>query len=240
MEVEKNEVNIEKLFNWSRVFEIGEEENPIFIYMKVLGDADLNKTRVHALRESAKLRRELRDPNSDQYLVAIRDKEDLSKEDLVNYNVIFSAREITQNVWKNVKVPYPKQPKSDASLEEQERYQKEVDDYPKKKEEEFRKAINESESKLKKELQSKSDDDLYILYKKSVTNELCEQKAISAFKEMSVYLGCYKDDEFKDRFFESFEQLQNLEPAQKVEFLSAYQTLEMGTDEIKKLREATQ
>jgi len=166
MDAERNEVAINKLFDWGRVFELDLGNNEyLYVYMRILGDADLNKARVYALRESAKLRRALRDPESDEYLISVKDKEDLTKDDLVNYNIIFSARELTQSLWKNVKVPYPKQPKSDAPLEEMEKYQQEVDDFPKKRETAISEAMKKEESKLRKELESKNLDELYIMYR---------------------------------------------------------------------------
>lgn len=240
MQVEKNDVSINKLFSWGKVFILENGEDEILVYMRVLGDADLNKARVYAIRESAKLRRALRDPNSDEHLISVKDIEELTKDNLVNYNIIFSARDITQSIWKAVKVPYPKQPKSDASLEEMEKYQLEVDEFPNKREQAVREAMKKEEDKRRKELEKMSKDELYELYKKQLVNELCEQKAITSFKEISTYLGCYKDDDYKERFFNDLDEFLNLETDQKVEFMSAYDTLEMGTEEIKKLREATQ
>ena len=67
MEIEKNDVDISKLFNWGKAFEIVGEDGVVdVVYMRVLGDADINKARVFALRESAKLRRALRNPDSDK------------------------------------------------------------------------------------------------------------------------------------------------------------------------------
>ena len=104
--VEKNDVDISQLFNWGRVYEIvgsdGEVEG--LIYMKLLGDADVNRARVYALRKSAELRRSLRDENSDEYLTTIKDFEEIDEETLLNYVVAFSIRDIRNRAIKEVKV----------------------------------------------------------------------------------------------------------------------------------------
>lgn len=241
MNPEKNDVDVSKLFSWGKAFEIVGNDNVVtVVFMRVLGDADINKARVHALRESAKLRRELRNPDSDEHLVAIKDIEDVTEDDLINLITLFSSRYITQNMWKNVKITYPKQPKTDAPLEELEKFQKEVDEYPSKREAAIKEAVEQEVIKLSKELKKKSKNELYKQYVSALTDELCEQKVLQAFREISTYLGCYKDDEYTERFFSSFDEFLNLETAQKMEFIGAYQTLEMSTEEIKKLREAMQ
>ena len=61
-----------------------------------------------------------------------KDKEEVSKEDLINLNVLLSNREILQNLYKRINIKKPKQPKSDAPLEDLEKYQKEIDEFPAK------------------------------------------------------------------------------------------------------------
>jgi hypothetical protein len=56
---------------------------------------------------------------------------------------------------------------------------------------------------------------------------------------MELYLGCYKDDGYKERFFSSFEEYDNLDTQVKADFRAAYEKLDMRADELKKLREAT-
>lgn len=240
MQVEHNDVDISALFHWSKAFEVMSKDAVItVVFMRVLGDADINRARVYALRESAVLRRNLRDVNSDDRLAAIKDIEDLEKDDIANYVVLFSTRDISQKMWKDIKIPYPKQPKSDAPLEKLEKYQKEVDEFPEKREKAIREAIEKEITNLKKSLEQRSKEDLYKDYVRLLIDELCEQRVLIAFREYSAYLGCYKDDAFKERFFESFDDFQNLPAPQKVEFIQAYRELELGSEEIKKLREAT-
>lgn len=241
MEIEKNDVDINRLFAWGKVYQIENSEGEIeaLIYMKLLGDADVNRARVYALRKSAELRRKLLDMNSDERLSMIHDIEAMSEQDLINYVVVFSMRDITNNAIREVRVPVPKPPKANSRLPRLEKYQQEVDEYPKRRKEAVDKYIQREVDKLKKELASNSKEELYKKYVTSLTNEFCEQEALRAYSDMEIYLGCFKDDEYRERFFESFEQYENLESSQKAEIKVAYDKLGIGMDNLKKLREAT-
>lgn len=241
MEYEKNDVDISKLFDWGRVFVLensdGKEEG--LIYMKLLGDADVNRTRVYALRKSAELRRKLRDPNSDERLAAIKDIEDLSIDDIINYILVFSTREITQNAVKEVNVPAPKMPKSTAKLEVLEKYQQQLDAYNEKRKTAVDKYVQKEVKKLVEGLKSESKEVLYKKYEELLIQEFCEQAAFHAYEDMQVYLGCYKDDEYKEHFFKDLEEYDNLLAEQKALIRQAYNSLNIGTDDLKKLREVT-
>lgn len=240
--VEKNDVDISALFDWGRVYEIvnSEGETEALIYMKLLGDADVNRARVYALRKSAELRRKMRDPDSDEYLTTVRDIDEMSIDDLVQYVVAFSMRDIRNRALKEVKVKKPKPPKSDASLEEVEKFQEDVDAYPEKMQKALEKFMKKEVDVLTKQFKKKDKEELYKSYLKLMTDELCELTATRAYKDMEVYLGCYKDDEYKERFFDSFEEYDNLLSEIKIDIRKAYETLNFPMEELKKLREATQ
>ncbi len=243
MELEKNDVDISKIFKWGRVFILKgdneSDEEGTLIYMKLLGDADVNRARVYALRKSAELRRKLRDQNSDERLAAIRDIEDLSQEDLINYILIFSTREITVNAAKEVKVPVPKMPKSNAKLEKVEKYQEELDAYNGKRKAAVDKYVQKEIEKLVNGLKAESKETLYKRYESLLIEEFCEQAAFKAYEDMQIYLGCFKDDEYKELFFSSLEEYDNLLSEQKALIRQAYSTLNIGMDDLKKLREVT-
>ena len=242
--VEKNDVDISKIFDWGRVFEIvnpRDDSVESLVYMKILGDADLGIARVYALRKSSEMRRKLRDTDSDERIAYIKDSSELTKDELVNLGVAYSSREIIQQARQSVKLQSPKPPSSSASLEKMEKFQKEVDAYPAKKKALILKATEEGLDAIRKELGEKSLEDLYIKYVKLLIDEMCEQEALQAFKNMQVYLGCYKSDEYKteNRYFSSFDEFSNLEPVSKQRFKDAYDSIEIEMGELKKLRRAT-
>jgi hypothetical protein len=242
--VERQDVDISKLFNWGRVFEVinpQTDEAEAIVYMKLLGDADLGRARVYALRKSAELRRKLKDTNSDEYLAWVRDINEVEKEDLINLISVFSMREIAQSARNNVRIPTPKPPKSNAKLEKIEAFQKQVDDYPSKKQKAIQDYMEKEIGILKKSLETKSKEELYRQYVKELVDEFCEREAISAFEDYQTYLGCYSDDGYRSdsRFFHSFDDFDNLESTVKTQFKDAYRSLDIELSELKKLRRAT-
>lgn len=241
MVVEKNDVDISRLFQWGRVFEVvtGKDKVEALVYMRILGDADSNKARVYALRKSAELRRNLNTDGTDENMVLIRSIDEMEEQDLINYIGLFSLREIRNNGFKEVRIPRPVQPKSNASLAKMEKYQQEVDEYPGKLQKALEKYMKKELDALKKSLEGKSKEELYKEYKSSLINDLCEHEALRAYNDMAVYLGCYTDDTYSTRFFESFDKFDNLDTDLKNKFKAAYQSLEIPQDELKKLRAAT-
>lgn len=240
--VEKNDVDINKLFHWGKKFEIVNEDGTVALetYIRLLGDSDVNRAKVYALRRSSEIRRKLREEGSDERLAFLYDPDNMEKERLIALISGLSLRQITQDVIRNTKIKYPKQPKSDATLEEQEKYQKAVDDFEPKREKEIKKAIEKEVEAIREELETLPRSELLKRYENSMIDELCEQEALLAFKEMSAYLGSFADEDYKELLFEDFAQFQNLPTEIKKQFIDNHQALEMTHDELKKLRQATQ
>jgi len=242
MNPEKNDVDISKLFYWGKVFDLlnSSGESEALVYMKLLGDADVNRARVYALRKSAELRKQLSDTDSDIRWAVIRQMDAMEVQDIINYILVFSMREITNGALKSVDIPLPKPPKSNASLAKMEKFQKEVDEYPTKRADAINKVIQKEVMKLTKYLETESKETLYRKYVNTLIDEFCEREAMNSYNDMEIYLGCFKDDEYKEHFFASFEEYDNLDGNQKAEFKKAYSQLGVGMDDLKKLREATQ
>lgn len=242
MSVEKNDVDVSKLFSWSRPFEIVglDDEVETVLYMRLLGDADLNRARVYALRRSMELRKKLKDDDSDERLAYLVDKDMIDEEQLRKFIILFNMRPISQKVQQEINLPYPKPIKSTASLEEQEKYQKAIDEYQGKKSKMISNMVDKEVKSLEKTLKGMNKDALYKEYSETFIAEMCEQEVLKAFNEMATFLGVYKDEDCTERFFNDFEKFKNLPPSIKEDFISAYQTLEMGADELKKLRGVTQ
>ncbi len=239
---DRNDVDISKLFDWGKVFVLTNDKGEVeaTVYIRLAGDADINRARVFALRKSAELRRKLRDITTDERYAFIQDKDLMSKERLLMILSGLSIRNITHKCLKEVRTPFPKEPKSDASLEEFEKFQKEVDSYPEKKDKELRKLIEKEITKYKNQLDKQDFDTLYDTYVSELTNEMCEQEMINSFREICTFFGTYKDKGFKERLFEDFDSFANLATDIKQQFLNAYQSLELGTEDLKKLQVATQ
>lgn len=239
---DKNDVNIEELFNWGKIFVLANADGKIdaTVYIRLSGDADVNRARVYALRRSAELRRKLREENTDERFAFIVDKDLMDKERLVSILVGLSIRETTRKAIKETRLPPIKEPKSDATLEEFEKFQLALDEYSTKRDKEVRKTIDKELAKYRAKLEKLEFDTLYNSYISEITNELCEQEMMNAFREMCTFFGTYKDSKFSEKLFTNFESFTNLETSLKQQFLDAYQSLEIGTEDLKKSLVVTQ
>jgi len=236
MAVEKNDVNISQLFSWSKESAIADSHGNILtkIWIRLVGDADLNRARVFALRKSAELRAKLKDKNSDESMAFIQDLDIVDKSKIVDIVVGLSLRDFSREAYREVDIPIPVEPDSDASLEKQEKFQKEIDAYPKKREDAIRKYLKKKVDKLTEEYNNLSNEELQKKYESLMINELCEQESFKKFKEMSVYFSIYKDKNFKTRLFKDFDEFDNLAPEIKNKIINEYTSLELDTDTLKK------
>jgi hypothetical protein len=240
--VEKNDVDISQLFKWNKKVEIADiiSGNKVSFYMRLLGDSDLNVARAHAYRKSAELRRKLKTPDSDSRVLMLAEFSDISDPDVLVPTIeILRTPEIYQRVMRNMDMPEPKEPPKD-DLEVWEKYQAEVDEYPKK----FREKVEEEAEKIRKadmeELRKRTPEELYKVYENEVIAKLCQEEMNDAFYDMSIYLSTFKDEKFKNRSFKSFEDYDNVHPNFKAKLKEEYQKLELGIDLLKKLPEATE
>jgi len=239
--VEKNDVSLAPLFHWNKRFELADlNEATLEVFVRLVGDAELNKARVFALRKSSELRRDLKNESSDVRLAFISESEGLTRGQLQQLVLTLSIRDVTQDALRQVRLPYPKEPDSEASLEAQEKHQELVDNYPKEKEIKLREFITNSMTKIKETLDSTSDEELYNIYERAIIGELCEQEMLRSFGDMCAFFGCYKDENFSERYFADVEEFQNLSSVIKEQFLSAYKSLELSSEDLKKLPGATQ
>lgn len=227
---ERNDVEISKLFTWGKMVTI---ENHTF-YLRVAGDADINRARVHALRRSAEMRRKLKDLNSDERLAYVAEEDLVERENLIEFLLVATTKKAMMESIEKVEVPFPKEPDSDATLEEQEKYQEEVDTWPARREESVRKFIMDKADKQRAVLNEKTKEELYKLYVDERINELCEVEMRIAFTEMCVCNNVFTDETCQQKVFATVEEFRNLPTSVKMDLQEEYNALEIPMDELKK------
>ena len=232
---ERNDIDLSRLFTWGREFELLDRKGESLgvVYIRLVGDADINRARVFALRKSRELRDKLIDLTSDERLAYIPKLENEDKENLAEILLSLNIRELTNSAITDTKVPFPKELKSGATLEQQEKYQKEVDDYPSKREKKVREALEKEIKDLRAELSRRTIEQLLKEYEKTTINQLCENEMLSRFKDACIVFGTYKDLEYKERLFESVEQYDNVLTETKNQLLTFYSSLDIGMDDLK-------
>lgn len=235
-DLEVNDVDISNLFHWKKKASIVLEtqSEPMEVYMRLVGDAEINRARIFALRRSAELRKKLKDEDSDEYFAFLYDSEDFEEEQLISFLILEESRDLYTRIIKDIDFKKPKELPSDASLEDQEKYQEEIDSYPQRLHEHVSEKVKKEVQNLEDNYRNKSRADLYKLYKKSAINSLCEAEMYSMFKAMCTFFGTFKDEEMKERLFSSFEEFENVPTKVKHQLLSEYDSLEITIDKLKK------
>lgn len=234
--IEQNDVDISKLFLWGKEFKIINVDSTVLTktYIRLVGDADVNKARVYALRESAKLRKKLRTRNSDERLAYIPDFAELEKDNLVEAVLAYSMTDISANVIKNLNLPLPEELKSDASLKEQEEYQAKVDSWPDERKKIILEEMKGETDKERIVLSKLSKKRLEKMYESYVIDILCNDVMGIKYLEMCAFLGIYKDENYKVKAFKSIDEFTNLIPFIKDQLIEYYSSLDINLSELKK------
>jgi hypothetical protein len=229
-------LKIEDLFRWKGELEITDNEGNVIetLYQRVVGDHDIQKSRIEALKASKLLRRALKDENSDEYLTSVPEEDQYTKEELIAL-ILFSNYSIfRQQAELRVEEKKVKEPRSDSDLEEQEEYISALEEEKKSYEERLNKDISEQSEKLEKELRGKTDAEIFEIYKKNQVELLCRYRMMEIFDEFATFYGTYKDNKFKERRFETIEDFRDLAPRIKGQILENYKMLELNLGEVKK------
>jgi len=235
MSPEVNDIDISKLFQWRKVVEItGINDEPTTVYMRLIGDAELNMARVAGLRASAELRKKFKDVNSDEYLAYVPDVESTEKENLIELLIMLDLAHYRELVEKKVRVPFPKEPKSDSTLEAKEKYQTAVDNYPNVRYEKIKIELDKLVKKEKVALNKETKEEIIEKYKTLVINKMCESKLNSVFVNKSVYFGTYRDENYTERFFNSYTEFENIPTYAKDQFIDKYLELQITMSDLKK------
>lgn len=239
--IEKNDTDISKLFHWSDKFIITDRygNEVVTAYIRLIGDAELNRARVQAIRASKELRTKLKTEGTDERIVFIPEIEDITREQLIELILIQKVREFSQDAMKEVSIPVPVEPHSESDLEKQEKYQTEIDNYESVRVDKIKQITTNKVENYRGTLNGRTDIELGREYEKLVINDLCEQEMIKKFRELCVYFGSFSDEEHTKYLFDNFNQFDNLPTEVKQQFLDSYQQLEISIDFLKRSLEVT-
>jgi hypothetical protein len=233
-DIEKNDVNISNLFQWGAKMTLATPRGDVEVWMKIVGDASINRARVYALRKSADMRKKLKDLESDERIAMIPELDVESKEATVEFLLTLRIREITDLAIPNVKITYPTEPESTASLEEQEQFQATVDSFPAYVEDLTQKEVEKEVEKERKRLSKLSVEDLEKLYISTMIDKITENEMYQAFQDKTVYYACFTDDTYKVPLFSSFDDYLDLPTEAKTKLADFYGTLSLDIDTLKK------
>jgi hypothetical protein len=242
---EKNDVDISQLWRWSKKVVLDDTlgKKKVEIHIRIVGDVDLNRAKVYGYRQANKLRKSLKEQDSESRVSFIAELEEFEDKDLIIKTIVLlESPELYREAVADVQteVLEPVEPKSTAPQEKWEDYQNKVDSF----EDSFRQAIEdkleELQEKEEKNLSGLTEKELHELYQRLVTNRLCEEEFQNSFYDMCVFYGTYLDKEFTKKAFNDFDSYDNSHPTLKNTLRMEYRDLEVGFDLLKKLPEATE
>ena len=177
----------------------------------------------------------MNDPTTDEYVAYIPQEGIIDKSILVNTALTLTVQTFTREALRELEpLPLPAELKDDATLEEQEEHQKEIDDYPKKRSAQIEAYVAKRIEEETKALEKLSDKKLLEHYKKLVINDLCEREMLNKYQEMCVYFGTYEDSRFTKRSFASYTDFSNAPTFIKEQLIEAYEGLDIASEELKK------
>ena len=233
-DIEKNDVDISKLFAWGMSMDLPTPKGNRTVWIKILGDADVNKARIYALRKSAEMRRKMVDVDSDERVALIPLLDTANKNEVVELLLTLRVKEISEVAVESVELKYPAEPKSDASLEKQEKHQEVIDNFPEYVAELHRKAIDKEVTKERKRLKKLSTEELENLHIETLVGHVCETEMYKAFQDRSVWLACFQDEKYILPLFTEFDDFLNLPTDVKNQLVDFYGTLSIDIDTLKK------
>lgn len=233
-DIEKNDVDINKLFKWGASMDLATPQGNLVVWMRVLGDADVNRARIYALRRSAEMRAKMLDIDSDERVALIPVLDTSSKTKVVELMLTLRIREITEIATQGLEIVYPKDLASTASLEEQEKHQAVIDNFPSYIEKLTKKAINKEVAKERRRLNKMSVEELEELYTSTLIEHACETEMYQAFQDKTTCFACFKDENYVLPLFVSFEDYLDLPTEVKITLSDFYGTLSIDVDSLKK------
>lgn len=241
MDIEKNDVDLSKLFLWNTKVEIKDDMGNVLktVWMRLVGDADLNRARVIALRESSKMRAALKAEDSDEYMAYIAPLKFSDKENIISGIKLLNMSDYMDEARTNVVVRFPTEPASDSSLEDQEKYQKIIDNFPANWEKDLDKELKKIDKRESARLGALSEETLKKEYIDRLINFVCVTTMNSTFHSYCTYFGTYEDSKFRRRAFRAYDDYSNISSKVKTILEEAYKEIEIPVPELKKSRGAT-
>lgn len=234
-DIEQNDVDISRLFSYKKeIVMITPDDKEITLYLKVLGDADNNIAKTNALRESGKFREQLRDREWKDRSLYVPEMLGKTKEEIVDIVIALEISRITMDAVNDVQVQYPKELDGDASLEDQEKYQEEVDGFSEKYEKAITKEVDKRTKAKRIEVNKLKKDDIVTKYENSLINQGVQTRYYDEYMEWALYFATYEDENYSVRAFKDVDSFRNSPAHLKEALIEEYSSIEIGASKLKK------
>lgn len=233
--------SLSDLLRYKQKVDLKNEQDEVIatVWLKIIGDHDIQDSYKLGRVASAKKRAILRDTTSNDYIDEIEVFENASKEECIATIVAgrssnFTAEAISANSREELPTLRDVAVDPDApQLEEQEQlqflklqreidYQKKIDEY-----------VETRTTELRAELETKDLDKLREEAKEQAINILALTEFVEVVSEQKTWRAVFEDEECKKHAFASVNEFRNLHQLIKNQLILAYQQLEINPTEIK-------
>ena len=236
------------LLKWNRKFILKDQEGnfllddksqPITIWLRIIGDDDLQDSYREARLRSAAKRTSLRNPESKEYRDEIELISEATVENCVDLIKAARANIFTAEAQSNVarsELPKIEEFATDPdapSLEEQEKFDKAVRDI----EDSYQKALEDYVKSrietLESELKAMDLETLRTEAKLETSNIMALAVFMEEVQDQKTWRAIYSDKDFKEHEFKNIEEFRSTHGFIKDQLRLAYQELELNPDEVK-------
>lgn len=241
-------LKIADLLRWKTTIDLKDElgtpilddkGNPVTIYMRVVGDQDLQEAFKLARVRSADKRRQLRDETSVEFKDQVLPIREASREDCIELIKVARSQDFNSEAFANTERPEEVTLEEIAvdpdapTLEEQEKLDAANEAVQKEYEEAIKSYIETKLNQIDAEFAKVPLKELRGIAELEVSNIVSLELFLSEVLDQKIVAACYLDKTFKERAFDSVEEYRNSASVIKDQISKGYMNLELGTREIK-------
>jgi len=218
---------------------LDEKGNPVTIYMRVVGDQDLQDAFKLARVRSAEKRKTLRDETSLEYLDQVAPIKEASREDCMELILTARTQTFQSEAYANVERPDAVTIEEIAadpdavSLEEQEQLDAANEKVDKEYVDAIQTYIETRQKETEVELESISLENIRGIAELEVSNITSLALFLQEVLDYKIIKACYTNKALTEKAFDSVEEYRSANSHIKAQISEAYMRLEIGADEIK-------
>jgi hypothetical protein len=220
---------------------LDDKGKPVVVYLRLIGDDDLEKSHKLARLSSSEIRAQLRDPATDLYRDRVAPIIDESRETCIE--IIKSARASNLDAEARSAVERPNLPDIEEfaidpdapTLEEQEKLDAESEALEAKYQEDIKDYIAVKTNQIADELSQLSDEEISAQAAIEIVNITALAEFFNELMVQKIVRGAYTDKTYKEKAFDSFEEFRNSDKWIKDQLINGYLKLEIDPDQLKNL-----
>ena len=231
-------MDISKLFKWKKEYTlvdsqgnpvVDEDDKEITVYIRVIGDNDLDEAKKFALRESRKLRNKYRASPEE----ILPDMDELTSTELATLVTLNEASFLYKQAERETTLPYPNSTNS-LHIEDEEIYLEKLDSYF----EDLIIAVDERAQKLFIETKAKYEsmpiDRLRTRARNTYIDKIVEAEIVKFYNDAILFYAIYEDEACEKRVFSDIDDVRNTSRLLKEQLYTEYSKLVLTDLELKK------